>query len=101
MARLAYDGVIDAARFRGGQLEWVRAYERRGATFSDVVLLDRHRLIDRLRGGRRFVTGRRSRNMASTFSIGNRVQLITRGDQSVISTNRAASSDSLDDVPVV
>jgi hypothetical protein len=101
MAGLSYDGVIEAARYRGGQLQWVRAYERRGATFSDVVLLDRGQLITQLQRGRRFVTGRRTENMAGSFRIGKRVQLIGQGGQAVVSTDATAPSDSLDDVPIV
>ncbi len=35
------DGVIEAVRYKNGQLIVVRAYERRGSTFSDRVLLER------------------------------------------------------------
>ena len=55
-----FDGVIEAVRYRGGKIELVRAYERRGATFSDRVLLDRAALLDRLKKGKRFVTGQRT-----------------------------------------
>ncbi|MDP1779148.1 MAG: hypothetical protein Q8K73_02630, partial [Anaerolineales bacterium] len=45
------DGVIEAVRYKNGQITWVRAYERRGATFSDRVLLDRKTLLQRLQKG--------------------------------------------------
>ena len=35
------DGVVEAVRYRDGQIEVVRAYERRGAAFSDRLLLTR------------------------------------------------------------
>ena len=47
-----FDGVIEAVRYKSGKIEVVRAYERRGATFSDHVLLDRKELLERLRGGK-------------------------------------------------
>jgi len=45
------DGVIEAVRYKNGQIVIVRAYERRGATFSDHVLLERKTLLERLQKG--------------------------------------------------
>ncbi len=71
-----FDGVIEAVRYKGGKIDVVRAYERRGATFSDRVLLNRTRLIERITQGKRFVTGERKEFMASTFDIGKSVNLL-------------------------
>ena len=50
MAGMKYDGVIEAARYApDGRILMVRAYERRGATFSDRVLLDRNTLVEQLK----------------------------------------------------
>ena len=54
-----FDGVIEAVRYKGGKIDIVRAYERRGATFSDHVLLTRKTLIERVEQGKRFVIGQR------------------------------------------
>ena len=55
------DGVIEAARYApDGSIVMVRVYERRGATFSDYVLLDRKTLVEKLKKGKKFVTGQRT-----------------------------------------
>ncbi len=75
-----FDGVIEAVRYKGGKIDVVRAYERRGATFSDRVLLNRKMLIERIRQGKQFVIGQRKEFMASTFEIGKSVNLIGEDD---------------------
>jgi hypothetical protein len=81
MAKKA-DGVIEAGHLsKDGELLWVRAYERRGPTWSDVVLLDRNSLIQRLRDGKRFFTGRRHEFNASEFTLRNPVLLIGKKNQ--------------------
>ena len=95
-----FDGVIEAVRYKGGKIDVVRAYERRGATFSDHVLLNRKRLIERIRQGRRFVTGERKEFMASTFEIGKSVNLIGGDDAQIISTRDQSERDELEGVPV-
>lgn len=71
------DGVITAAHYgRGGKIQWVRAYERRGPTWSDHVLLDRDQLVQRLQAGKRFYTGVRLVYQASEFELAKRVALL-------------------------
>ncbi|SRR5581483_11933999 len=94
-----FDGVIEAVRYKGGKIDVVRVYERRGATFSDRVLLDRKALLDRLKKGKRFVTGQRKELWASTFEIGKPVNLIGEDDRQVVSTQPQAESDNLEGVP--
>jgi len=94
------DGVIEAVRYKGGKVDVVRVYERRGATFSDRILLSRRKLIDRLRQGRRFVTGKRREFMASTFEIGKPVNLIGGDDAQLISTRDQSEHDELDGIPI-
>jgi len=95
-----YDGVIEAVRYRGGKIDMVRAYERRGATFSDRVLLNRKTLIERIKQSKRFVTGERKQFMASTFEIGKLVNLLDRDDVQIISTRDQSDQDELEGVPV-
>ena len=95
-----FDGVIEAVRYKGGKIDMVRAYERRGATFSDRVLLSRKTLIERIKQSKRFVTGERKPFMASTFEIGKSVNLLDRGDaQQIISTHDQSEQDELEGVP--
>lgn len=92
-----FDGVIETVRYApNGQIEVVRAYERRGAAFSDHVLIGRAALVERLKKGKKFVTGQRKPNMGGMFETGVSVNLA--GD--VITTQPGATHDLLDAIPV-
>jgi hypothetical protein len=70
------DGVVEAVRYLpGGQIDWVRAYLKRGATFSDRIIISRKELIDRIKAGKNFVIGQREEYKASTFQVSNSVVL--------------------------
>jgi hypothetical protein len=94
------DGVIEAVRYKNGQIHLVRAYERRGATFSDRVLLDRKTLLERLQAGRYFVTGQREPLLASTFKIGKPVMAVKQDGHEWLVTRAEADRDNLEEVPV-
>ena len=51
------DGVIEAVRYKGGKIDLVRLYERRGPTYGDHVVMDRLTLLSRLKEGKRIMTG--------------------------------------------
>jgi len=93
------DGVIEAVRYKNGQILMVRGYERRGATFSDRVLLDRKALLDRVRKGQQYVTGSREEFMASTFKTGRKIILIRQDDRELLATSVDATRDELEEVP--
>ena len=95
-----YDGVIEAVRYRDGQIEEVRAFERRGAAFSDRILIPRQKLIDRLKNGKKFVVGQRKEFLAGTFETSKSVQLVSRGGREFISTHSDAERDELEQAPV-
>jgi hypothetical protein len=103
MAKKKFDGVIETVRYApDGKIEWVRAYERRGPTFSDWVLIDRPTLVERLKAGKKFVTGRRIPFLSSTFEISLPVRLAGSNGGAVILAGEADSSrDSLPGVPLV
>jgi ribosomal protein L16/L10AE len=94
-----FDGVIEAVRYKNGQILMARAYERRGATFSDHVLLDRKTLIDRIQKGKIFVTGQREELKASTFKVGKPVMIVKQNGKEWIATQSNASHDEIE-VPV-
>jgi hypothetical protein len=76
MARIKIDGVIEAVRYTpGGMISVVRTYERRGAVWSDHVILDRAELVARLVSGKKFVTGQRKESLGSVFETESPVQL--------------------------
>ncbi len=96
MAKLKFDGVIEAVRYApDGRIELVRAYERRGATFSDSIIIKRAGLITRLNNGQIFVTGMRKEFLGSTFETSRVVRL--NGD--VITTGNGTQRDLLEEVP--
>jgi hypothetical protein len=93
------DGVIEAVRYRGGKIEKVRLYERRGATFSDHVLLDRAALLARLQEGTQIVTGYRRPYLASTFDVERRVLLGGSGGTFIVTSPDQGEGDHLEGVP--
>jgi hypothetical protein len=96
-----FDGVIVAARYATeGSLAMVRAYVRRGATFSDHVLIEREALVEGLKKGKKFMTGQRTKGMASTFETWKTIQLVGSKDHEFISTSPQAQHDLLEEVPV-
>ncbi|HLD93413.1 MAG TPA: hypothetical protein VI703_04350 [Anaerolineales bacterium] len=97
------DGVIEAAHFTSdGKLAWVRAYERRGPTWSDTVLLDRDALVQRLKKRKRFYVGTRREFLASEFELGEPVRLIEfyRGEALVVGKGQVRQ-DKLEGIPIV
>ena len=44
-----FDGVIEAVRYKNGQIEVVRAFERRGAAFTDRIMLNRKEFLERIK----------------------------------------------------
>ena len=93
------DGVIEAARYKNGQITLVRAYERRGATFSDRVLVDRKTLLERLQKGKQYVIGTREDLKASTFILGKPVMIVKQDDRELLATRENATRDELEEVP--
>jgi uncharacterized protein YjhX (UPF0386 family) len=95
-----FDGIIEAVHYKNGQIVTVRAYERRGATFSDCVLIERKDLLERIKSGKKFLTGVRKEYLASTFQEGKPVQIMNRDGKDFISTRAGADRDELELVPV-
>lgn len=93
------DGIIEAARFKNGQIQFVRVYERRGFTFSDWKLLDRKTLVERLQKGKNFITGSREEFKASTFKTEKPVILVKENGNEYIATDNNAKQDVLENVP--
>ena len=95
-----YDGIIEAVRYKNGQIVIVRAYERRGAAFSDRLLIDRKEFLELVKKGKTFVTGSRTELMAGTFVQGKPVMVINRDGKEFIVTREGADGDELEQVPV-
>ncbi|KAA3645504.1 MAG: hypothetical protein DWQ07_13635 [Chloroflexi bacterium] len=102
-SRPKYDGVVEAVHYEDdGQVAWVRAYERRGPTWSDHVLLDRQTLINRLKKGRRFYAGDRNEFQASEFEVSSRIKLVkTKNGEAIVLGKDKAEKDDLGSLPVI
>ncbi|OGO40957.1 MAG: hypothetical protein A2W36_00865 [Chloroflexi bacterium RBG_16_58_14] len=103
MAKRKFDGVVECVRYKpNGEVDWVRAYERRGAIFTDHLLIKREALIQKLKSGKKFVAGSRVKLMASTFEIGDLLRVIDVGGKEFLVTDDAtASQDHLEGIPVI
>ena len=96
-----YDGVIEAVRYKNGQIEVVRAFERRGSAFTDRILLKRNEFLDRLRKGKKYYVGKRKEFLAGSFEVQDKpVQVVDRNGQEIISNRAEAERDELEQAPV-
>jgi len=91
------DGVIESVRYKNGQITHVRAYERRGKTYSDRVMLDRKTLLERLQNGQQYAIGSREEFYGSTFKIGKPVTLVKQDGREFLATRENADHDELED----
>jgi hypothetical protein len=93
-----FDGVIEAVRYGpDGRLQLARIYERRGPTWSDVLLISREELVRRLKAGQKFVTGARKPYLASTFDVKSAVRLAgVDGGEILLSGVEPSVGDRLD-----
>ena len=96
-----FDGVIEAVRYNpDGQIALVRAYVLRGVTYSDRVLLDRDTLLERVKEGKKFITGQRKEYWASTFEFGKAVKALNKDGKDFLTTRDIASQrDELEETP--
>lgn len=103
MAKIKYDGVVEAVHYKpNGEVSWVRAYQRRGPTFSDHVLVKRDDLIQQIKSGKNYMVGQRVLLKASTFDISSPVQVIQSGGMDILVVGQNKSDvDQLDGVPII
>jgi len=103
MAKVRIDGVIEAAHYTsGGQVAWVRAYERRGPTFSDRVIINREDLIRRIKSGKNFVVGTRKEYLSSTFDLKFPIRVVQAGGKDYLTfSEEVVSCDALTGLPVI
>ena len=94
------DVVIEAVRYKNGQIVLVRGYERRGFTFSDRVLIDRKTLIEKLQKGNQVSVGSREEFQASTFKLAGNVKLVKNENREWIATGSDATQDLLENAPI-
>ncbi len=96
-----FDGVIEAVRYKNGQIVIVRAFERRGTAFSDRVLIDRKELLGRLKKGKNYVIGKRKELLAGTFEVQEKpLKVLEQNGREIISTRPDADHDELEQSPI-
>ena len=96
-----FDGVIEAVRYKNGQIEIARTFERRGAAFTDRIMLNRQELLDRLKKGKTYYVGKRKEFLAGTFEIQDKpVQVLNRNGKEILATRPDADHDELEQAPV-
>jgi len=103
MAKINYDGVVEAAHFKpDGQLDWVRVYERRGAVFSDRVMMSREAFVAQLKASKRYMVGERIFNLGGKFKVTQPVHLLRQHGKQVIVVGEAqATEDELAGIPII
>jgi hypothetical protein len=103
MAKPKYDGVVDAVHYKpDGQVDWVRAYERRGKIFSDYLLIGRDEFINRIKSGKNYVAGKRIPYMASTFDVSQSVRVIkVAGEELLVIGSQPGERDYLEGIPII
>lgn len=103
MAKNNYDGIIEAVHYApDGQVAWVRAFLRRGPTWSDRIIITRPDLIDEIKSGRKLMLGKRVAMMAGTFEVTHPVKIASGfGRDVLVTTDSAAECDQLEGAPVI
>jgi hypothetical protein len=92
-----YDGVIEAVHYKNGQIDTVRAFERRGAAFTDRIMLNRKEFLERIKKGKKYVVGKRKEFLAGSFDVQEKpVQVLERDGQEILSTRAGADHDELE-----
>ena len=102
--RQDFDGVVEAVHYKKtGRIDWVRAYERRGPTWSDHLIIDRKTLLKKLEEGKRFFAGKRNVFNASEFKLGKKLVIDDNGKGEVIITENTKQNliDHLEDVEIL
>jgi len=94
------DGVVEAVRYKNGQIVMARIYERRGSSFSDRKIIERKDLLERIKQGKKFVTGSRREFWASTFDSGKALKVVSRDNKEFVATRDGAERDELEQTPV-
>jgi hypothetical protein len=86
------DAVVVAARYTpGGALDVAQAYERNGVVWTDLVLLDRAEVVDRLRAGKRVAVGE-TVLVPGDYSVRDRLELGGENGSEVIRLAGSAST---------
>lgn len=101
MSSPKFDGVIEAVHYSGdGRVEQVRLYERRGAVYSDCLLIGREDLVRQIKAHKVFVAGHRRPFWGASFATGAEVRLVgAAGKEVLVTAGSPIIKDDLKGVP--
>ena len=93
-----FDGVIEAVHYTAdGKIDRVRAYERRGFIFTDLLIFDRQTLLHRLQNGARLYVGQRKTGMGNDFALRGAIRLDgQKGGEKIIAGQPQGQGDTLE-----
>jgi hypothetical protein len=63
-------------------------------------MIERHELLERLKKGKKFVTGQRQALLGGTFEQGKPLQIVKQDGKEFVSTRENGDRDELEQVPV-
>ena len=104
MAKNDYRGVIEAVHYApDGRVDWARVFLKRGATWSDRIILRRDALIEELKRGRKIGVGKRREGLAGTFDVSSQpLRLVGKeGSEVLVISSDRAEVDTLEGIPVI
>ena len=103
MAKNQHDGVIEAVHYGpDGQVDWVRGYLRKGAIWSDRLVLRRADLVAALKQGRKFFAGQRREGLAGMFETSEQLRLVGKNGAEVLAfSGGPAERDTLTGLPLL
>jgi hypothetical protein len=102
MTKERIDGVVEIVHYaQDGQVAYVRAYQRRGTTFSDVVLIQRDDLVKLIKSGCNYFTGERILGMGTEFKIFEKLQVVPSQEGEMLLTAAAGNRENLGSVPLL
>lgn len=103
MGKKQYDGVIELVHYnQSGKIDWVRAYLKRGAVFSDRLIIDRTSLVSQLNSGKKFMTGKRVEYLGGTFQVYDPLRLIQKnGEYILVVGDTEQDHDLIKGVPII
>jgi hypothetical protein len=102
MKKETIDGVVEAVHYSAdGQVAYVRAYQRRGPTFSDVVLIQRDDLVKSIKSGSNYYTGERICGIGTEFKTFEKLQVVPTKAGEILLTSPEGSLENLGITPLL
>lgn len=102
MKKELIDGVVEAVHYsQDGQVAYVRAYQRRGSTFSDIVLILRDDLVKLIQSGSVYYTGERICGMGTEFKTFEKLRVVPTKEGEMLLAAPTGSQENLGSTPLL